>query len=97
MARVCRRLAHWQQGSGIDPRPLLAAGREAVERAVEVAPGDPWCLAERAALAALSATVDPSGSQAPQLRAQAAADLDRAVAINPQVARRYRPLVDGSS
>jgi len=92
-ARFCGVQAAFQRNTGVDPRPTLMQGTDAVERILAVDPALPDALLTRASLRVLGAALAPSGAERTQLRMQAEADRARALEINPRLATTWKQLV----
>jgi serine/threonine-protein kinase len=93
-AMLARWKARWQLSRGEDAPATLAMGLKSIDGAITSLPNDALAAAVRGALEAQRArsTRDP-GRRSAALES-ARGSLERALRINPLLARRYRPLLD---
>jgi tetratricopeptide (TPR) repeat protein/tRNA A-37 threonylcarbamoyl transferase component Bud32 len=93
-AMLARWKAHWQLARGDDASATVAAGLKTIDSAITSLPHDALAAAVRGALEAQRARItrDPGSRSAALERARGS--LERALGINPLLARRYRPLLD---
>ncbi|HEX3528011.1 MAG TPA: protein kinase [Thermoanaerobaculia bacterium] len=85
-AQVQRQRAETALARGGDPRDALRLGLDRLDKALAIHPDEPEALALRGTLTTLTARRETA--------AQAGADLEKAIRLNPLLQREYGPVLD---
>ena len=92
--RAKRQRADRELARGVDPGDTLRLGLDRLGRALAIHPDEPEALALRGALRELAARQETDPARRSEEAAQAAADLEKAIRINPLLQREYGPVLD---